>query len=65
MGMAQITTLPIGPARDAMRRHAQLPRRRSLRAVDRPGHGHDHLTVVPIDPVDDDESPERPGPTAA
>jgi hypothetical protein len=60
--MAQITTLPIGPARVAMRGHAQLPRRRSLRAVDRPGRGH--LTVV-ISIVVDDETPERPGPTAA
>jgi hypothetical protein len=59
--MAQITTLPIGPARVAMLRHAQLPRRRSLRAVDRPGHGHDYLTVVPIVVNDDDD----PGPSAA
>ena len=62
MGMAQITTLPIGPARVAMRRHAQLPRRRSLRAVDRPGRGRDHLAVaVPIVVNDDDD----PGPAAA
>jgi hypothetical protein len=46
MSMAQITTLPIGPAR-ALRRHAQLPRRRSLRAVDRSGRGHNRLIGIP------------------
>ncbi len=60
MSMATVTTLPIGRAGVASRRHAQLPRRRSLRAVDRPGRGHQQLALVPIVADDDD-----PGPSAA
>jgi hypothetical protein len=51
--MAQVTTLPIGPARRATRRHAQLPRRRSLRAVDRPGRWHHRLIGIPAVGTDD------------
>jgi hypothetical protein len=47
MSMAQVTTLPIGPARAATRRPAQLPRRRPLRASDLPARGHDRLIGVP------------------
>ena len=43
MSMAQVTRLPSGPARW----HAQLPRRRSLRAADRPGRGRERLIGVP------------------